>query len=395
VRGDNQHGCACACHSVRTRRSARARPFRPYLGRGESRCGGAIPEPHKISRSRRQEKISFHEHKGELYFGNERKAMGTPRSMPSSTILKFSDPYEYQAAFGHATDLNTIVTARGSYQSKLTLVNLHRLELQHARNSLPKIVRGTTKKNVCAISFLVADNKAYVTFNGAEVSQSCISFYSPATEYNVAASAECYWAGITVAPETLALALQALVGYEITAPKATQLIRTPAPQIARLLKLHEAAVQLATTAPDVLSHPEVARVIEQELLRALIACLGDPAPIKKANPNRQRVLQRFHQVVDANQYEPLYLPEICSAVGVSERTLHSVCTSYLGVSPHRYLWLRRMNLVRRALALADPKAKTVTTVANDYGFAELGRFAVAYRVLYGESPSATLRRASD
>jgi AraC-like DNA-binding protein len=54
-----------------------------------------------------------------------------------------------------------------------------------------------------------------------------------------------------------------------------------------------------------------------------------------------------------------------------------------------------MHLARRALAVADARAKTVTEIANDYGFGELGRFAVEYRKLFGESPSMTLRRPSD
>ena len=51
-----------------------------------------------------------------------------------------------------------------------------------------------------------------------------------------------------------------------------------------------------------------------------------------------------------------------------------------------------MNLLRRSLSLSEPKVKTVTTFANDYSFAELGRFAAAYRALYGEQWSANLRR---
>ncbi|MBV8398809.1 MAG: AraC family transcriptional regulator [Acetobacteraceae bacterium] len=78
---------------------------------------------------------------------------------------------------------------------------------------------------------------------------------------------------------------------------------------------------------------------------------------------------------------------------MSGRALRFHCLEHLGMSPHRYLWLRRMHLVRRALALAGPAETTVTTIATDHGFWELGRFAVSYKSLFGESPSATLRGA--
>jgi AraC-like DNA-binding protein len=51
-----------------------------------------------------------------------------------------------------------------------------------------------------------------------------------------------------------------------------------------------------------------------------------------------------------------------------------------------------MNLARRKLVRSVAAATTVTQIATDHGFWELGRFAVAYRSLFGESPSVTLAR---
>jgi AraC-like DNA-binding protein len=89
----------------------------------------------------------------------------------------------------------------------------------------------------------------------------------------------------------------------------------------------------------------------------------------------------------------MHLPEICAAVGTCERTLRACCEEHLGMGPIRYLWLRRMHLVQHALLLGDPASTTVTQTATAYGFWELGRFAVSYRQLFGETPSATLNRS--
>jgi transcriptional regulator GlxA family with amidase domain len=69
-----------------------------------------------------------------------------------------------------------------------------------------------------------------------------------------------------------------------------------------------------------------------------------------------------------------------------------VCQEHLGMGPKRYLLLRRMHLARGALRHSAPDAASVTDVATRFGFWQLGRFAVEYQSLFGESPSATLRR---
>jgi len=54
----------------------------------------------------------------------------------------------------------------------------------------------------------------------------------------------------------------------------------------------------------------------------------------------------------------------------------------------------RLSQVRQALLSSRDQFVTVTEVATGFGFAELGRFSVEYRRVFGESPSATLHRAS-
>jgi transcriptional regulator GlxA family with amidase domain len=87
-----------------------------------------------------------------------------------------------------------------------------------------------------------------------------------------------------------------------------------------------------------------------------------------------------------------YMTEICAAIGVAERTLRVACEKRMGMGPIRFLSMRRLHLVHRALRRADPSETTVTRIATDHGFWELGRFSVAYRALFDESPSNSLRR---
>jgi len=86
------------------------------------------------------------------------------------------------------------------------------------------------------------------------------------------------------------------------------------------------------------------------------------------------------------------LRAICELIGVTDRTLRSCCTEFLGIGPIRYMRLRRLRQVRNALREADPATASVATLARRYGFTELGRFAAAYRMAFGEMPSTTLRR---
>ena len=316
--------------------------------------------------------------------------------MADSATRSFCDPEEHAAAI-RAGKVKLLVTAPGTFRSRLTRIDLDRLWMQRGRESLSYVACSAVHKGRSPIFFLAGTGDRPIMHSGRELPPLKLHFYADGTEHYRRTYGQCEWAAMSLPSDDLAAAGRAIAGRDLTAPRANRLIQPPAHLMLRLMRLHEAAAHLATEVPDILAHPEVARAMEDELVRAMVACLteGQGAGQRGRGHHRQLVMRRLERVLEANQDKPLYLTELCAAVGASSRALRNHCQEHLGMSPHRYLWLRRMNLARRALALADPTATTVAAIANDHGFGELGRFAISYRELFGEVPSVTLRRAPD
>jgi len=205
----------------------------------------------------------------------------------------------------------------------------------------------------------------------------------------------CSWSFVGLAPEHLGRYVGALSGKALSLPAVARILRPAARDGARLRRLHAQACRLAETKPKLLAHPEVARAIEQDLILALVTCLTAAKVVEDGAARRHhtRIMVRFEEVLADHPNRQLHLPELCALIGVSERTLRSCCAEFLGISPSRYMLLRRLQAARIALRDGDPTAANVAEIARGRGFTELGRFAVAYRTAFGEPPSTTLRRA--
>jgi len=245
--------------------------------------------------------------------------------------------------------------------------------------------------------FQLDPDQAPILHSGREIAPSEIVCYPLESEHHYRTPTSSLYGTISLSQECFAAYEKVLVERGLPAPSAMRVVRPRPAQMSWLLTLNKAVTDLAATSPDTLLHPEVNIAIEQALIHALIACLADPGAEETHRPSRARlsVMSRFERVLAENANRPLYLAEICTTIGVGERTLREHCLDQLRMPPHRYLWLRRLYLARRALALGDARSTTVTMIANDYGFGEIGRFGVAYRRQFGEAPSATLRRAPD
>jgi AraC family ethanolamine operon transcriptional activator len=148
----------------------------------------------------------------------------------------------------------------------------------------------------------------------------------------------------------------------------------------------------ATRCPDAFRLPAVVRSFEQELLQRL-AKIGTPAG-RSGGPagasRRRQGLERALAYVRTTDPARVTVPELCSAAGVSERTLEYAFRDAVGAPPSSFIRHRRLHAVRHELLIAGTDEGSVGDIANRFGFLHLGRFATDYRRLFGELPSQTL-----
>lgn len=117
----------------------------------------------------------------------------------------------------------------------------------------------------------------------------------------------------------------------------------------------------------------------------------DVRDVPLGRPPASVLVRRATDLMEA-QSGPVRITKLCSQLHVSVSTLESAFKSVTGVSPHTFFLRRRLNQARSILLREDPDQRKVTDIAVELGFSELGRFAVRYRQMFGESPSETLRR---
>ncbi|QIB65122.1 AraC family transcriptional regulator [Kineobactrum salinum] len=134
-------------------------------------------------------------------------------------------------------------------------------------------------------------------------------------------------------------------------------------------------------------------ILETELdniIKALLYSLNHnyTAPLlndtQKVRPRHVRLAMDY---IHDHISEKLSMDTLVELTGVSERRLYEGFRRFQNISPMRYVQQTRLKAVRRALQTCSDSS--VTQIATEYGFTQLGRFAALYRQVYGELPSET------
>jgi AraC-like DNA-binding protein len=306
-----------------------------------------------------------------------------------STLIESTDPDEFFTMVRPHYYIPT-VTQKGTFTARAQLYECGRLYAQVREEHLARVVPVHNLRP--GVLFLTKPGPP-IYCNGAEIGYDNLLLCNRGTTYLSRLSGPVAWGSMTLESGEMATAYTEYLGANPDWVDSFKVISPPPATLARLRYLHSRLAVLAkVTGQRVV--PAAAQIrLEEMLIEIMLDNItkAEMRPDTIARQHHHLIISRFFEALDERPGSSLSMPDLSRKIGVSSRTFRMACQEQLGVSPTHYLLLRRMQLARNALQQADPAVTRVTDIATEFGFWELGRFAVKYHELFGETPSTTLR----
>jgi AraC-like DNA-binding protein len=313
--------------------------------------------------------------------------------MPGSGTRTFLEPDHYEASLRQA-HIDVVIALVPKFKARLTWAELHDLQVLRCEEEFPRVAYVCLGPQLSFVTF-PAHFGSLPVWGGTELRLGEIVLHGRGERLHQSTPGSFVWNVIAMDPVQLEHYGRALSGKPFTVPSEGNILRPSSRDVARLRRLHAQVCRLAETKPRLLAHTEVARAIEQGLIQTLVACLTAASMRTDGAIKRRhaRIMIRFEEVLAEHLGEPLPTTELCELIGVTEGTLRSCCAEFLGMSPIRYVLLRRLSRAHVALRDANPDGANLSELVRGFGFAELARFEAAYRAAFNETPLTTLQRA--
>jgi AraC-like DNA-binding protein len=141
--------------------------------------------------------------------------------------------------------------------------------------------------------------------------------------------------------------------------------------------------------PTATQHPLVTTQLSGAITTAFVLAAVPDTDSGSGVP-RPRIVKRVLDEMHDDPARPWTASEMAAVAGVGIRRLQEGFREFVGASPRECLVDIRLRRVHEQLQF-ESHGFTVADIAMNWGFTHTGRFAAAYRLKYGESPSETLR----
>ncbi|OBF70341.1 AraC family transcriptional regulator [Mycobacterium sp. 852002-51613_SCH5001154] len=145
--------------------------------------------------------------------------------------------------------------------------------------------------------------------------------------------------------------------------------------------------------PDTAHQPLIVAGLGPLLAGALLECY--PSNLTEQDladePAIPETLKDAVSFIHRHAAEDVSINDVAAAVHLTPRAVQYLFRRQLASTPTEYIRRVRLNGAHQELLAAAHSDTTVTEIAQRWGFAHTGRFAVLYRQTYGHSPHTTLR----
>lgn len=304
--------------------------------------------------------------------------------------LATTDPAEFELAL-RPLDLMCKPTMAGRFAHRMKMLATRRFMLYRESYSLGLRLNGLSPPGMMGISFGIKDTGGSVYWGAIPDKRSIPAMLPGALDVGFGASHEHLILFVLVSE--LQQAMQPHAYEWLTGQVARNRLDLAPGKSARLKTLLGNALTVANARQDLLAGPDFENCVFDGLVETLNA-LADENDVESGlfTKARQRGFDRALEFIRDAGMGQLSVSELSRVAEISERSLQYAFRDRLGMTPKEFLHLRRLHMARRKLLITEPGNTTVTEVAIQHDFFELGRFAGAYRRRFGELPSQTLAR---
>lgn len=299
----------------------------------------------------------------------------------------FTDVDEYQQAC-RDVNIESIYENIVDFRARLTWVELKWIKLLRVYEYLPHVAIINLPPNSVFVACPAAAN-AIPTWCGVPLRRSDIVVHSLGQRIYEYTRGTTTWASISLPPERLAAYGRIWAEFDLEPPRMGQVYDPSASAMIHLRRLHAKVCRLVVTRPEIITHKEVIRSLEEELIHALINCLAGRGA--RGELQDSTLMHCVDEILMSQPQANYTVTELCAVAGVPERILQEHCKKLVGMDPGLYIHVRRMNLVRSALRDTKSTEDSLASIVSRYGFHDVGRFIRQYKDIFGEEPATTAR----
>ncbi|MGJ8690459.1 MAG: helix-turn-helix domain-containing protein [Gammaproteobacteria bacterium] len=302
-----------------------------------------------------------------------------------------------QAAIQDWMPLQITQLSAGSYEGRVRIIDHQDVSVFFESQNCTVHKRGVTSQGLCTLSFFREQNvqHRFSTHNSEDHS---LFFLPGGTDCDIHVRENASTVYFLLSQDALLDRLRVMQptqwNIDPTDVLALNMIdRRPFHALADLL---HSSRSFANNQDVGQQYPQFGKVIVDQLVMTMKTVAGEWQQSGSIKLGRARVV--VNRAIDFileefRQHRCPTIVDVCLALQISQRTLEYSFQTLLQTTPVAYVRYLRLNQARRQLLRACKETDNVTAIAMHWHFLHLGKFAKDYYLMFGESPSATLRKS--